>query len=78
MADIDNVSEDTNKSIIDDINKEGLNFHMYILPTGRWCFSCYMTITADIAGDEEERRLRRNYKSKDDLTITCARQRMLW
>ncbi|MDD6810777.1 MAG: UvrD-helicase domain-containing protein [Lachnospiraceae bacterium] len=82
VADIDNVSEDNNKVLLMTLHSaKGLEFsHVYLAGLEDGIFPSYMTITADDPLEiEEERRLA--YvgitRAKDDLTITCARQRML-
>lgn len=82
VADIDNVSEDNNKVLLMTLHSaKGLEFpHVYLAGLEDGVFPSYMTITADDPLEiEEERRLA--YvgitRAKDDLTITCARQRML-
>lgn len=82
VADIDNVSEDNNKVLLMTLHSaKGLEFpHVYLAGLEDGIFPSYMTITSDDPMEiEEERRLA--YvgitRAKDDLTITCARQRML-
>ena len=82
MADIDQVSDDNNKVLLMTLHSaKGLEFpHVYLAGLEDGVFPSYMTITADDPLEiEEERRLA--YvgitRAKDDLTITCARQRMV-
>ena len=82
VADIDQVSEDNNKVLLMTLHSaKGLEFpHVYLAGLEDGVFPSYMTITADDPMEiEEERRLA--YvgitRAKDDLTITCARQRMI-
>lgn len=82
VADIDQVSDDNNKVLLMTLHSaKGLEFpHVYLAGLEDGVFPSYMTITSDDPLEiEEERRLA--YvgitRAKDDLTITCARQRML-
>jgi DNA helicase-2/ATP-dependent DNA helicase PcrA len=82
VADIDQVNEDNNKVLLMTLHSaKGLEFsHVYLAGLEDGVFPSYMTITSDDASEvEEERRLA--YvgitRAKDDLTITCARQRMI-
>jgi len=82
VADIDQVSDDNNKVLLMTLHSaKGLEFpHVYLAGLEEGVFPSYMTITADDPMEvEEERRLA--YvgitRAKDDLTITCARQRMI-
>lgn len=82
VADIDQVSDDNNKVLLMTLHSaKGLEFpHVYLAGLEDGVFPSYMTITADDPLEiEEERRLA--YvgitRAKDDLTITCARQRMI-
>ena len=82
VADIDQVSDDTNKVLLMTLHSaKGLEFpHVYLAGLEDGVFPSYMTITSDDPLEiEEERRLA--YvgitRAKDDLTITCARQRMV-
>lgn len=82
VADIDSVSEDDNKVLLMTLHSaKGLEFpHVYIAGMEDGVFPSYMTITADDPAEiEEERRLA--YvgitRAKEDLTLTCARARML-
>lgn len=82
VADIDQVSDDTNKVLLMTLHSaKGLEFpHVYLAGLEDGVFPSYMTITSDDPLEiEEERRLA--YvgitRAKDDLTITCARQRMI-
>lgn len=82
VADIDGVSEDDNKVLLMTLHSaKGLEFpHVYMAGMEDGVFPSYMTITADDPDEiEEERRLA--YvgitRAKDDLTLTCARARMV-
>ncbi|MCM1175579.1 MAG: DNA helicase PcrA [Blautia sp.] len=82
VADIDQVSGDNNKVLLMTLHSaKGLEFpHVYLAGLEDGIFPGYMAITADDPREiEEERRLA--YvgitRAKDDLTITCARQRMI-
>ncbi len=82
VADIDQVSDDTNKVLLMTLHSaKGLEFpHVYLAGLEDGVFPSYMTITSDDPLEiEEERRLA--YvgitRAKEDLTITCARQRMV-
>ena len=82
VADIDKVKEDTNKVLLMTLHSaKGLEFsHVYLAGVEDGVFPSYMTITSDDPAEiEEERRLA--YvgitRAKNDLTITCARQRMI-
>ncbi len=82
VADIDQVSEDNNKVLLMTLHSaKGLEFsHVYLAGLEDGIFPSYMTIMADDPMEiEEERRLA--YvgitRAKEDLTITCARQRMI-
>ena len=82
VADIDGVSEDDNKVLLMTLHSaKGLEFpHVYMAGMEDGVFPSYMTITADDPDEiEEERRLA--YvgitRAKDDLTLTCARSRMM-
>lgn len=82
VADIDSVSEDNNKVLLMTLHSaKGLEFsHVYMSGMEDGVFPSYMTITADDPAEiEEERRLA--YvgitRAKEDLTLTCARARML-
>lgn len=82
VADIDGVSEDDDKVLLMTLHSaKGLEFsHVYIAGMEDGVFPSYMTITSDDPAEiEEERRLA--YvgitRAKDDLTLTCARARML-
>ena len=82
VADIDQVSDDNNKVLLMTLHSaKGLEFpHVYLAGLEDGVFPSYMTITSDDPLEvEEERRLA--YvgitRAKDDLTITCARQRMI-
>ena len=82
VADIDGVSEDDNKVLLMTLHSaKGLEFpHVYIAGMEDGVFPSYMTITADDPAEvEEERRLA--YvgitRAREDLTLTCARARML-
>lgn len=82
VADIDQVEGDNNKVLLMTLHSaKGLEFpHVYLAGMEDGVFPSYMTIVSDSPEDvEEERRLA--YvgitRAKDDLTLTCARQRML-
>ena len=82
VADIDGVSEDDNKVLLMTLHSaKGLEFpHVYLTGMEDGIFPSYMTITSDDSMEmEEERRLA--YvgitRAKEELTITCARQRMV-
>ncbi len=82
VADIDRIDDDGNRVLLMTLHSaKGLEFpHVYLAGMEDGVFPSYMTITSDNPEDvEEERRLA--YvgitRAKDDLTITCAKQRML-
>lgn len=82
VADIDNVSEDSNKVLLMTLHSaKGLEFKsVYLTGMEDGLFPGYMSITADDPDEvEEERRLA--YvgitRAKEDLTVCCARQRMI-
>ena len=82
VADIDSVSSDSNKVLLMTLHSaKGLEFpHVFITGLEDGLFPGYMSITSDDPSDmEEERRL--CYvgitRAMDELTITCARQRMI-
>ena len=82
VADIDGVSSDSNKVLLMTLHSaKGLEFpHVYITGLEEGLFPSYMNITSDDPDElEEERRL--CYvgitRAMDELTITCARQRMV-
>lgn len=82
VADIDGVDSDDNKVLLMTLHSaKGLEFpHVYLAGMEDGVFPSYMTITSDDPEEiEEERRLA--YvgitRAKEDLTLTCARQRML-
>ncbi|MCM1145526.1 MAG: UvrD-helicase domain-containing protein [Blautia sp.] len=82
VADIDQVDGDRNKVLLMTLHSaKGLEFpQVYLAGLEDGVFPSYMTITSDDPLEvEEERRLA--YvgitRAKDDLTITCARQRMI-
>lgn len=82
VADIDGVDKDDNKVLLMTLHSaKGLEFsQVYLAGMEDGVFPSYMTITSDDPMDiEEERRLA--YvgitRAKEDLTITCAKQRML-
>ena len=82
VADIDGVDKDTNKVLLMTIHSaKGLEFrHVYLAGMEDGVFPSYMTITSDDPMEiEEERRLA--YvgitRAKEDLTISCAKQRMI-
>jgi len=81
VADIDRV-EDSDRVLLMTLHSaKGLEFpHVYLAGMEDGVFPSYMTITADDPMEiEEERRLA--YvgitRAKDDLTLTCAKQRMI-
>lgn len=82
VADIDGVSEDSNKVLLMTLHSaKGLEFdYVYLAGLEEGLFPSYMTITSDDEAEvEEERRLA--YvgitRAKKDLTLTCAKQRMI-
>ena len=82
VADIDGVDADDNRVLLMTIHSaKGLEFpHVYLAGMEDGVFPSYMTITSDDpSAVEEERRLA--YvgitRAKEDLIITCAKQRML-
>ncbi|NLL77652.1 MAG: UvrD-helicase domain-containing protein [Clostridiales bacterium] len=82
VADIDRIEDDGNRVLLMTLHSaKGLEFsHVYLAGMEDGVFPGYMTITSDNPEDiEEERRLA--YvgitRAKEDLTVTCARQRML-
>lgn len=82
VADIDRIDDDGNRVLLMTLHSaKGLEFsHVYLAGMEDGVFPSYMTITSDNDEDvEEERRLA--YvgitRAKEDLTITCAKQRML-
>ena len=82
VAEIDNVSEDTNRVLLMTLHSaKGLEFpHVYLAGMEDGVFPSYMTITSDNREDlEEERRLA--YvgitRAMKDLTLTCAKSRMI-
>ncbi|MCR4705757.1 MAG: UvrD-helicase domain-containing protein [Lachnospiraceae bacterium] len=82
MSDIDRVSDDTPHVLLMTLHAaKGLEFKtVYIAGMEDGIFPSYMTITADDPSEvEEERRLA--YvgitRAKENLTLTCARSRML-
>lgn len=82
VADIDGVEEDNNRVLLMTIHSaKGLEFsHVYLVGMEDGVFPSYMTITADDPSEiEEERRLAyvAITRAKEDLTISCAKQRML-
>ena len=82
VADIDKVGEDDNKVLLMTLHSaKGLEFpQVYLAGMEDGIFPSYMTITSDDPAEvEEERRLA--YvgitRAKEELTLTCAKQRML-
>ena len=82
VADIDSVSADNSRVLLMTLHSaKGLEFpHVYLTGLEEGLFPSYMSMTSDDPSDlEEERRL--CYvgitRAMDELTITCARQRML-
>ncbi|MBR1853456.1 MAG: DNA helicase PcrA [Lachnospiraceae bacterium] len=82
VADIDNVEEGDNRVLLMTLHSaKGLEFsNVYLTGMEDGLFPSYMTIKTDMPEDmEEERRLA--YvgitRAKDELTLTCARMRMI-
>lgn len=82
VSDIDQVEDGDNRVLLMTLHSaKGLEFsHVYLAGLEDGVFPSYMTIMSDDPSDvEEERRLA--YvgitRAKDDLTITCARSRMI-
>jgi len=82
VADIDRVEEDGSRVLLMTLHSaKGLEFpNVYLAGMEDGIFPSYMTITSDDPMEvEEERRLA--YvgitRAKEDLTMTCARQRMI-
>ena len=82
VADIDSVNSDSNKVLLMTLHSaKGLEFpHVFLTGLEDGVFPSYMNITSDDPSElEEERRL--CYvgitRAMDELTITCARQRMI-
>lgn len=82
VAQIDSVKDDAEKVLLMTLHSaKGLEFpHVYLTGMEDGIFPGYMSITADDPTEiEEERRLA--YvgitRAKEDLTMTCARQRMI-
>ena len=82
VADVDRVEEESDRVLLMTLHSaKGLEFpHIYLAGMEDGIFPSYMTITSDDPMEiEEERRLA--YvgitRAKDDLTLTCARQRMI-
>lgn len=82
VADIDKLKEDDNRVLLMTLHSaKGLEFpYVYLAGMEDGVFPSYMTITSDDPSEiEEERRLA--YvgitRAKQELTITCARQRMI-
>lgn len=82
VADIDRVNADDNRVLLMTLHSaKGLEFpHIYLAGMEDGVFPSYMTIMSDSPEDiEEERRLA--YvgitRAKEDLTLTCAKQRMI-
>lgn len=82
VADIDRIEEDDNRVLLMTLHSaKGLEFsNVYMAGMEDGVFPGYMTITSDSDEEmEEERRLA--YvgitRAKDELTLTCAKQRML-
>lgn len=82
VADIDRIDEDNNRVLLMTLHSaKGLEFpNVYLAGMEDGVFPSYMTITSDSPEEiEEERRLA--YvgitRAKEELTITCAKQRML-
>lgn len=82
VADIDNVEEDSNRVLLMTIHSaKGLEFgNVYLVGMEDGVFPGYMTIVSDDPTEiEEDRRLAyvAITRAKDELTISCAKQRML-
>ena len=82
VADIDSLDESTDYVVLMTLHSaKGLEFpHVYLAGMEDGLFPSYMTITSEDPGDlEEERRL--CYvgitRAEKDLTLTCARKRMV-
>lgn len=82
VADIDSLDENTDYVVLMTLHSaKGLEFpHVYLAGMEDGIFPSYMTITADDPSEvEEERRL--CYvgitRAKEELTLTCARRRMV-
>ncbi|MBR5408089.1 MAG: DNA helicase PcrA [Lachnospiraceae bacterium] len=82
VADIDNINTDSNKVLLMTLHSaKGLEFpHVFLTGLEEGLFPSYMNITSDDPSElEEERRL--CYvgitRAMEELTITCARQRMV-
>ncbi len=82
VSDIDRVEEDSNRVLLMTLHSaKGLEFpNVYLAGMEDGIFPSYMTIVSDDPSEvEEERRLA--YvgitRAKEDLTMTCARQRMI-
>ena len=82
VADIDSLDEETDYVVMMTLHSaKGLEFpHVYLAGLEDGIFPSYMTITADDPAElEEERRL--CYvgitRAKENLTLTCARRRMV-
>ena len=82
VAEIDNVAEDDNRVLLMTLHSaKGLEFpNVYLAGMEDGLFPSYMTIISDDHSDiEEERRLA--YvgitRAKENLTLTCARRRMV-
>ncbi len=82
VADIDRIEGDGNRVLLMTLHSaKGLEFpHVYLAGMEDGVFPSYMSISSDNIEDvEEERRLA--YvgitRAKEDLTITCAKQRMI-
>lgn len=82
VADIDRIDDDGNRVLLMTLHSaKGLEFpHVYLAGMEDGVFPGYMTITSDSDEEmEEERRLA--YvgitRAKEELTLTCARQRMV-
>lgn len=81
VADIDRIDDENRVLLMTLHSAKGLEFpHVYLAGLEDGVFPSYMSITSDNDADiEEERRLA--YvgitRAKEELTITCAKQRML-
>ncbi len=83
VADIDHVENDANKVLLMTIHSaKGLEFpHVYLAGMEDGIFPSYMSIAADDPEPEIEEERRLAYvgitRAKEDLTLTCAKQRMI-
>ena len=83
VADIDKLNNDNNQVLLMTVHSaKGLEFpHLYMAGMEDGVFPSYMTIAAENAEEEIEEERRLAYvaitRAKEDLTITCAKQRMV-